>query len=306
MDLDRVPPLVHEVLREAGRPMDAAARAHMEPRLGHDFGQVRVHTGTRAAASAHAVQALAYTVGRNIVFAGGRYAPGTPAGRELLAHELTHVVQQGGGHGPDQTATRIEAPNTPEERGADLAARRIASGGMAERHTHDPAAPPSMSLQRQPSPDYQLNLTIDERGRVDVTVSGPKVPIIGNPTIGVRRNPNNTYQVIGGAGGKAVAPSEIPEMLRSTLHGAAGSTSPPAPRTLYVPSCRNLRVPDGTRFMTYDEYRVSQMISGATLPMSQSLYELRLQACSEKPAEVPAPEPKIAPPMPTRNETAVA
>ncbi len=78
-----------------GEPLDAATRAFFEPRFGHDFGQVRVHTGARGAASAAAVNALAYTVGHHIVFAPGQFAPGTAAGRALLAHELTHVVQQG-------------------------------------------------------------------------------------------------------------------------------------------------------------------------------------------------------------------
>jgi hypothetical protein len=88
------PPIVHEVLRSSGQPLDAATRGFMEPRFGHNFGHVRVHTDTRAAESARAVNALAYTVGRDVVFGAGRYEPGTAAGDRLLAHELTHVVQQ--------------------------------------------------------------------------------------------------------------------------------------------------------------------------------------------------------------------
>ena len=68
-----------------------------EPRLGHDFSQVRVHADERAAASARAVGALAYTAGSQIVFGAGRYAPESPAGRTLLAHELAHVIQQSSG-----------------------------------------------------------------------------------------------------------------------------------------------------------------------------------------------------------------
>jgi hypothetical protein len=40
-----MPPIVHEVLRSPGQPLDASTRAFMEPRFGHDFSQVRVHTG---------------------------------------------------------------------------------------------------------------------------------------------------------------------------------------------------------------------------------------------------------------------
>jgi hypothetical protein len=90
-----VPPIVHEVLRSPGQPLDPATRAFMEPRFGHDFSYVRVHTDTRAAESASAVNALAYTVGSDVVFAGGRYEPRTARGERLLAHELTHVAQQG-------------------------------------------------------------------------------------------------------------------------------------------------------------------------------------------------------------------
>ena len=77
-----------------GQPLDPATRAFMEPRFGHDFSQVRVHTDERAAESARAVNALAYTVGHQIVFGAGHYTPETARSKKLLAHELAHVVQQ--------------------------------------------------------------------------------------------------------------------------------------------------------------------------------------------------------------------
>lgn len=77
-----------------GQPLDTATRAFMEPRFGHDFSQVRVHTDEQAANAAAGMQARAYTVGSDIVFGAHEYAPDTTAGRHLLAHELTHVVQQ--------------------------------------------------------------------------------------------------------------------------------------------------------------------------------------------------------------------
>src|SRR5208283_3886724 len=50
---ETVPPIVHEVLRSRGQPLDQGTRAFMEPRFGHDFSKVRVHTDARAAESAH-------------------------------------------------------------------------------------------------------------------------------------------------------------------------------------------------------------------------------------------------------------
>ena len=42
-----VPPIVHEVLRWPGQRLAASTRAVIEPRLGHDFSHVRVHTDMR-------------------------------------------------------------------------------------------------------------------------------------------------------------------------------------------------------------------------------------------------------------------
>jgi hypothetical protein len=90
----KIPDIVHDVLRSPGQALDGNVRSFFEPRFGHDFSQVRVHTDELGAQSAHEVNALAYTAGFHIVFAPGRYAPQTHTGQRLLAHELTHVVQQ--------------------------------------------------------------------------------------------------------------------------------------------------------------------------------------------------------------------
>jgi len=86
------PSIIHEVLRSTGQPLGASTRHFMEPRFGHDFSQVRVHTDARAAESASAVGAHAYTVGKNVVFGRGEFAPTTSSGRRLIAHELAHVA----------------------------------------------------------------------------------------------------------------------------------------------------------------------------------------------------------------------
>ena len=89
-----VSPVVQEVLRSPGRPLDTATRSFMESRLGHDFSGVRVHNGPKAADSAQALGARAYTIGRNVVFGAGEYSPTTESGKRLMAHELAHTVQQ--------------------------------------------------------------------------------------------------------------------------------------------------------------------------------------------------------------------
>lgn len=98
------PPIVDEVLRSSGQPLDDRTLGFMESRFGHDFSRVRVHTDAQAAASARALGAHAYTVGRNMVFGRDEFAPGTSSGRTLIAHELAHVIQQTGvtGRSPPQ------------------------------------------------------------------------------------------------------------------------------------------------------------------------------------------------------------
>lgn len=91
------PPIVHEVLRSPGKPLDAATRAFFEPRVGFDFADVRIHADERAAASADSIRARAFTSGPHIVFNRGEYSPEAAEGKRLLAHELSHVVQQGAG-----------------------------------------------------------------------------------------------------------------------------------------------------------------------------------------------------------------
>jgi hypothetical protein len=96
MDGAEAPAMVHNVLTAPGTPLDRETNSFMSSHMGHDFGDVRVHTDASADASAKAVGAKAYTVGRDLVFAAGEYQPGDNMGRHLIAHELAHVVQQGG------------------------------------------------------------------------------------------------------------------------------------------------------------------------------------------------------------------
>jgi len=118
-----VPPIVNEVLRSPGHPLDKATRNFMEPRFGTDFGHVRVHADGHAARSARAVSALAYTVGPHLVFGEGQYKPQAADGRRLLAHELSHVLQQRGSAQPAPQARRVAASGTELELEADRTAQ---------------------------------------------------------------------------------------------------------------------------------------------------------------------------------------
>jgi Domain of unknown function (DUF4157) len=81
-------------LSSSGQLISQASRQFFEPRFGHNFSNVKIHTDTVAAKSAQSINALAYTTGNNIVFNSGQYSPDSISGKKLMAHELTHVVQQ--------------------------------------------------------------------------------------------------------------------------------------------------------------------------------------------------------------------
>lgn len=120
----QTPPEVNAVLvAGGGRPLEPAVRGELEPLVGEDLSDVRVHDDAAAAASAEAAGARAYTAGEDIVFGPGGYAPNTEHGRGLLAHEVGHVVagrNAGGGAAPIM---------------------RAPVGGVADRLTLSPGVP---------------------------------------------------------------------------------------------------------------------------------------------------------------------
>lgn len=178
MQAEFAPPIVHEVLRSTGKPLDLETQAMMDARFKHDFSRVRVHTDEHAAASAQAVQALAYTVGEHVVFDHGRYAPQTDSGRQLLAHELVHVVQQS----QDGKATR-----TTNEPNLDTEANRVAAVfASTNNHQVVVTSRTQQSLQRQQTqPQYQqvpgittpqpMNVRINLSGTTTQTINGLEV-----------------------------------------------------------------------------------------------------------------------------------
>ena len=161
------PPIVHDVLRSSGRPLNEATRAFMEPRFAHDFSHVRVHTDAEAAESARAVNALAYTIGANVTFAAGQYQPTSEMGRRLLAHELTHVVQQR--HAPAVVrgaSLKVGAPGDRAEREADQVADALVSRGIAPPSIAPAYSQvPNLTLQRQPA---KTTVRVDYTGSISI------------------------------------------------------------------------------------------------------------------------------------------
>ncbi|HEX2149264.1 MAG TPA: DUF4157 domain-containing protein [Actinomycetota bacterium] len=115
-----------------GSALDESTRGFMESRLGADFGDVRIHTGSKATEAARSVQAHAYTVGTDVVFQDGQYNPSSTDGKKMLAHELTHVVQQRQGPvdgTPAPGGISISDPSDRFESAAEATAEKVVGAG---------------------------------------------------------------------------------------------------------------------------------------------------------------------------------
>lgn len=145
-------PVLDVVNSGGGSPLDSQTRADMESRLGHDFGDVRVHTDSAAHESAKAVNAHAYTVGSNVVFQRDKYDTSSTEGRTMLAHELTHVVQQRTGPVDGTPASGGVQISDPSDRFEQEAAAN------AERAMSSPAAPAAVSAA---GPAVQREATLE-------------------------------------------------------------------------------------------------------------------------------------------------
>jgi hypothetical protein len=147
---DRSP--VHDVVSSGGgQPLAPDVRTDMETRLGHDFGDVRVHNDVAAHDSAKSVSAHAYTVGSNVVFQRDMYDPSSTSGKTMLAHELTHVVQQRAGAvdgSPAAGGIQVSDPSDRFEREAASNADRVMSTPAPATTDTAPSGP---ALQRQES-----------------------------------------------------------------------------------------------------------------------------------------------------------
>ncbi len=233
-----VPAVVGEVLRAPGRPLDPATRAQLEPRFGHDFSRVQVHTDARAAQSAAAVQAQAYTVGQHIVFGAGRYAPHSPQGQGLIGHELAHTIQQQYARLPANGLLAVSIPGDAVEQQADHVAAAVLAGAEVGPITDGPA-----QLARQVSTPIATEAPRRKRRKgppfpplrtMDVAPETPALPYEGTIFLPGPQHSGHTYNLQGQqivekqARGPAVPVATIDPQGNYHLLGPDGQPSPSA------------------------------------------------------------------------------
>ncbi|KAA8884205.1 DUF4157 domain-containing protein [Nocardia colli] len=172
IDLTTVPAVANG-LDGPGTPLDPHIRAAMESRFGHDFSDVRTHTGPAADTSARAMRARAYTLGTDLVFREGTYRPGTPSGDHVLAHELAHVVQQ------SRALPCTSAPVSAMEHDAHRAADDWSSGDVV-RVTGQSSVQVACLDEDEPLRDGGAN-----GAPASATAGPPRPPQAPEPGVGV-------------------------------------------------------------------------------------------------------------------------
>ncbi len=128
--------------RGSGSSLPKDLQNEIGHKLGHDFGNVRLHTDEKADKLSRTINARAFTIGSDIYFKGGVFAPSTQEGRETLIHELTHVVQQS--HSSASSGSlKLGSPNSAMEKEADQKGKQgskstmSASVGAVQRAAED-------------------------------------------------------------------------------------------------------------------------------------------------------------------------
>jgi len=86
----------------SGSPLNESIRSRVEPVLGADLSNVRVHEGMAAQDASHSLNAKAFTHQSNIFLGRGQ----SQSNLQLMAHEATHVIQQSGKTSLSRIATK--------------------------------------------------------------------------------------------------------------------------------------------------------------------------------------------------------
>ncbi len=153
-----------------GAALDEAMRSFIEPRMGFDFSQVRIHNDSQAVQMNQQLGARAFTHGSDIYFGAGQYNPGSNEGKRLLSHELTHVVQQSGGGLSNQIACDTETRTDSARQQFESAQTAYQAGDYATALRQFQATYALISGQQRASIAYNMGVCHQALGQFDATI----------------------------------------------------------------------------------------------------------------------------------------
>ncbi|AEI68396.1 hypothetical protein LILAB_32575 [Corallococcus macrosporus] len=169
----RPPATPNRLTGTSGEPLSPRVRERVEPVVGRDLSDVRVHQASDDRDAAESIRARAFTHKEHVFLGRGE----SPEDVELLAHEMTHVVQQTEGDAPPVQrkpadyrqpedgmgpATRMRARIDEELADEDVPDERpdIDRGDVTSRsHRLQPQARPDVDRAAQERPGVQAAAT---------------------------------------------------------------------------------------------------------------------------------------------------
>jgi hypothetical protein len=237
-------PTVAEIVsgdRGRGQPVPADVRRTLEPVMGIDLGQVRVHSGPRAQRASADISARAFTLGSDIWFGQGIPDVSTAAGQHLWAHELTHTVQQGTSV---QASLQVGAATDPAEHHADLVADHVVAALAAGRTGGVPGLDAGAAL----GPGGPQVARVIRRD-VKVTLSKDAPPVVGTVNYSDHARPGGN--ISGHAGDHTTAYVSYKAMVRNAIYG---KTLPDARDALIELTDQIMSLPGASRKVRSTEY----------------------------------------------------
>jgi len=202
------------VLRSPGQPLDAGTRAFMEPRFGHDFSQVRIHSDAGAARVSQSIVAQAFTPEREaferVQRVHGEHTPPVNPNRASRPLPFLDTIQRSFGH-HDLSHVRVHTDS-----GAAAEARSIGAEAFARGS--------DVTFSRMPSlhtAAHEAAHVIQQRTGVDIT--------------GDMGREGDVYERHADEVADRVARGQSSETLLDTQPGAGG----PRPKSVQgsVPAC---------------------------------------------------------------------
>lgn len=213
-----VPDVVRSVISSLGRSMDETVQREMESKMGGDFSDVQVHTGTRAAAAADSIDARAFAVGNHVAFNSGEYEPESSEGQRVLAHELTHVRQQTEGAVsmlPKADANPAIDPDPGLEREAEETASEVAAEPRTVRRLGtEIQVQPKLEVSSPDDPaEREAERVAEQVMRASDDRQEPPVSDEGGETASAARRASPTERERGGFGGGRTTSTSRPAAI---------------------------------------------------------------------------------------------
>lgn len=149
----------------SGHPLPVKTQQEMGEKMGVDFTDVRIHTGSHAIQMNKEIGARAFTTGNEIFFNRDEFNTNSRKGEHLLAHELVHTIQQSSG---------------------------MSSGKIQKQDNEEEQPLPRVPLPHELSGEFYMNVLENSDSEADVETEEPSSRSRRSPRVRTRGSVDET------------------------------------------------------------------------------------------------------------------